>query len=311
MGVRGDVVAKTRPLTPDPSPPKRGRGEERRPPRAGRRGRHMVFSTPSRARADDDFRGRIRRVRNAATALFALRTRPQRLAAAPRHAAAARRPVRDRRRLPLLQRLPRGQGGGPRRRPGHAGPPLQRRPELPPDQQVGAVRPPLRGHFRGRAADRPGAGDPIRLHAGSVVAGDRRLPGRGGAGHAGAGRVGAPRRQSRWPDRPRRAGPWAYRVTSAAILFIVVIALAGLGFVVVKALGGEEVPSWPRGCGYDARGGFEPGGTAASRTFTSSPAAAKFIYGPTNRRKIDGLPRSRSSSRSRPASRSRRMRAAS
>src|SRR5271169_1379923 len=36
-------------------------------------------------------------------------------------------------------------------------------------------------------------------------------------------------------------GPWAYRVTSAAILFIVVIALAGLGFVVVKALGGEEI----------------------------------------------------------------------
>src|SRR3954463_16500395 len=36
-------------------------------------------------------------------------------------------------------------------------------------------------------------------------------------------------------------GPWASLVTSAAILFIVVIALAGLGFVVVKALGGEEV----------------------------------------------------------------------
>jgi carbon starvation protein len=36
-------------------------------------------------------------------------------------------------------------------------------------------------------------------------------------------------------------GPWAYIVTSVAILFIVVIALAGLGFVVVKALGGEEV----------------------------------------------------------------------
>src|SRR5258708_27869349 len=30
-------------------------------------------------------------------------------------------------------------------------------------------------------------------------------------------------------------------VVSAAILFIVVIALAGLGFVVVKALGGEEI----------------------------------------------------------------------
>lgn len=36
-------------------------------------------------------------------------------------------------------------------------------------------------------------------------------------------------------------GPWASIIVSAAILFIVVIALAGLGFVVVKALGGEEV----------------------------------------------------------------------
>ncbi len=36
-------------------------------------------------------------------------------------------------------------------------------------------------------------------------------------------------------------GPWAMVVVSAAILFIVIIALAGLGFVVVKALGGEEI----------------------------------------------------------------------
>src|SRR5204862_3551448 len=36
-------------------------------------------------------------------------------------------------------------------------------------------------------------------------------------------------------------GSYAYAVVSAAILFIVVIALAGLGFVVVKALGGDEV----------------------------------------------------------------------
>jgi carbon starvation protein len=36
-------------------------------------------------------------------------------------------------------------------------------------------------------------------------------------------------------------GPFASGVTSLAILFIVVIALAGLGYVVVKALGGEEV----------------------------------------------------------------------
>ncbi|MBM4068886.1 MAG: carbon starvation protein A [Planctomycetes bacterium] len=39
----------------------------------------------------------------------------------------------------------------------------------------------------------------------------------------------------------RELGSWAGGVVSAAILFIVVIALAGLGFVVVKALGGEEV----------------------------------------------------------------------
>lgn len=36
-------------------------------------------------------------------------------------------------------------------------------------------------------------------------------------------------------------GPWASGVVSVAILFIVIIALAGLGFVVVKALGGDEV----------------------------------------------------------------------
>src|SRR3989440_10374642 len=34
-------------------------------------------------------------------------------------------------------------------------------------------------------------------------------------------------------------GPWAAVVVSVAILFIVIIALAGLGAVVVKALGGE------------------------------------------------------------------------
>src|SRR5439155_27217979 len=54
-------------------------------------------------------------------------------------------------------------------------------------------------------------------------------------------------------------GPWANAVVSAAILFIVVIALAGLGFVVVKALGGEEVRlgdsmrvTLPPGAGLDA-----------------------------------------------------------
>ena len=41
---------------------------------------------------------------------------------------------------------------------------------------------------------------------GLLVAGDRRLPGRGGAGHAGAGGVGAPRRQIAGRDRPHRTG---------------------------------------------------------------------------------------------------------
>lgn len=39
----------------------------------------------------------------------------------------------------------------------------------------------------------------------------------------------------------RELGPAASVIASLAILFIVIIALAGLGFVVVKALGGEEV----------------------------------------------------------------------
>jgi len=41
-------------------------------------------------------------------------------------------------------------------------------------------------------------------------------------------------------------GPWAWRSVALAILAIVIIALAGLGFVVVKALGGEEV-ALPKG----------------------------------------------------------------
>src|SRR6185437_1270365 len=43
-------------------------------------------------------------------------------------------------------------------------------------------------------------------------------------------------------------GPWANLIVSAAILFIVVIALAGLGVVVVKALGGETA-KLPAGMG--------------------------------------------------------------
>jgi carbon starvation protein len=52
-------------------------------------------------------------------------------------------------------------------------------------------------------------------------------------------------------------GPWANRVVSVAILFIVVIALAGLGIVVVKALGGEEIPL-PTGTQIRVPGKQEP-----------------------------------------------------
>src|SRR5262249_56013331 len=48
-------------------------------------------------------------------------------------------------------------------------------------------------------------------------------------------------------------------VVSAAILFIVIIALAGLGIVVVKALGGEELKLLPRpGVQLNAGRGVSP-----------------------------------------------------
>jgi carbon starvation protein len=53
-------------------------------------------------------------------------------------------------------------------------------------------------------------------------------------------------------------GPWANLVVSAAILFIVVIALAGLGVVVVKALGGEEA-KLPAGMKIVLPAGSPPG----------------------------------------------------
>jgi carbon starvation protein len=52
-------------------------------------------------------------------------------------------------------------------------------------------------------------------------------------------------------------GPWANVVVSAAILFIVVIALAGLGFVVVKALGGDEI-TLPEGMAIRIPDGTDP-----------------------------------------------------
>jgi len=83
-------------------------------------------------------------------------------------------------------------------------------------------------------------------------------------------------------------GPAAAIIASLAILFIVVIALAGLGFVVVKALGGEEVKlpagmeiAVPREFSGDSPLVF-PG--AIERTETSVtyslPSGCKVRYGP-------------------------------
>src|SRR3954469_17404285 len=53
-------------------------------------------------------------------------------------------------------------------------------------------------------------------------------------------------------------GPWASFIVSLAILFIVIIALAGLGFVVVKALGGEEVALPDKGMSIQLPDGSNP-----------------------------------------------------
>ena len=80
-------------------------------------------------------------------------------------------------RLPLLQRVHRGEGHGRWTTRG-------RRRRIPnptahnyyPDQQMGAVRPPLRGDRRRGSADRSGARGAVRLRARAHLAGRRRLP---------------------------------------------------------------------------------------------------------------------------------------
>jgi carbon starvation protein len=73
-------------------------------------------------------------------------------------------------------------------------------------------------------------------------------------------------------------GPTASTIVSAAILFIVIVALAGLGIVVVKALGGESV-SLPKGTQVVIPAGVQwkafPG--AGSTTF-EIPAGSKVVH---------------------------------
>jgi carbon starvation protein len=74
-------------------------------------------------------------------------------------------------------------------------------------------------------------------------------------------------------------GPYPALVVSVAILFIVVIALAGLGFVVVKALGGEDVNLAP---GMEIR--LPEGKTLETPTESmyTFPANCKVRYTPTS-----------------------------
>ncbi len=115
-----------------------------------------------------------------------------------------------------------------------------RRQGLPPHQQVHPLRPPFRGN-RGRgAADRAGAGGAIRLPARRDVDSHRRgVRGRGAGLHHPLRERAQPGRVD-LQDRASLPGPVAGWCTAFAVLFIIIVALAGLASAVVKAL--EEQP---------------------------------------------------------------------
>ena len=113
-----------------------------------------------------------------------------------------------------------------------------RRAQLLPDEPLGAVRPPFRGDRRRGSAHRAGAGGAVRIRA------------RAASGWSAASAWPAPsttssslwastRRGGRSLAEMARTGdrPGRRRLTAAiAILFIIIIALAGLGLAVVNAL---------------------------------------------------------------------------
>ena len=99
-----------------------------------------------------------------------------------RRLARGRRRLRLPDRLPLLQPLHRRAGAAARPGAPDAGRAPQRRARLRPDQQVRAVRPPLRRHRRRRAAGRARAGRADGLPAGHALDPGRRGLRRRGAG---------------------------------------------------------------------------------------------------------------------------------
>ena len=79
-------------------------------------------------------------------------------------------------------------------------------------------------------------------------------------------------------------GPVAGAATAVAILYVIVIALAGLGIVVVKALGGEEVPmafdNTPTALAYPAHAAIEKSTRPDGTVVYEVPPGATYHYGP-------------------------------
>ena len=114
--------------------------------------------------------------------------------------------------------------------PVDAGAPAQRRPELSPDPSPGPLRPSFRRDYRRRPADRPGPGRAVRLRARAHLARRGRLPGRRGPRlHHPLGLDPARRPIAGARSPGEEIGPVAGATAAVAILFIIVIALAGLG----------------------------------------------------------------------------------
>ena len=72
-------------------------------------------------------------------------------------------------------------------------------------------------------------------------------------------------------------GPWAGRAAATAILFILIIALAGLGKVVVKALGGEQV-KYPAGSKLVLPDGKSADESGMTRGDYRIPAGTKLVW---------------------------------
>ena len=112
-----------------------------------------------------------------------------------------------------------------------------RRRQLLPDHPMGALRAPFRRHHRRRPAGRPDAGGAVRLGARLHLAGRRRVPRRRRPRLDDPVGLDPARRQVAAPTWSRsRSARSPASSPSFAILFILVVALAGLGIVVVNAL---------------------------------------------------------------------------